>query len=79
MGSQVDWTQVLVALVAGLPATIAAVGTIWLSRQMRTPSGDAPGKLIEQTHELAIVNTEMTKNIHQGTAPPHPPHTTQEE
>jgi hypothetical protein len=45
---------------------------------MRTPSGDAPGKLIEQTHELAIVNTEMTKNIHQGTAPPHPPHTTQE-
>lgn len=78
MGSQVDWTQVLVALVAGLPSIVAAYFSYRIALNLRTPSGSKPGTLIEQTHELAIVNTELTKNVHERVAHEAPPHNPQE-
>lgn len=77
LGSPIDWTQVLIALIAGLPSTIAAIGAIYLAKQLRTPSGDTPGALIERTHELAIVNTEMTMDVHKQVG--HPPEQTTKE
>lgn len=68
LGSDIDWTQVIVAFVVGLPATLGAVFAYLNGRALRTPSGDRPGALIERTHELAIVNTELTAQTHKAVA-----------
>lgn len=65
MGSSVDWTQVMVALIAGLPATLAVVFSYLIRRQLRTPSGETIGVQVEQANHLAVVNTELTKQIHE--------------
>lgn len=66
MGSAIDWTQVVVALIAGLPAILGAVfsGVVWL--RIRTPSGTSIGTQVEQANHLAAVNTAMTKDIHES-------------
>lgn len=64
MGSEVDWTNVLVALIAGLPAIIAAVGAILIRRQLKTPSGDPIGKQVEQANHLAAANVGLTTAVH---------------
>jgi len=63
-GSEVDWTQVLLAAIGIVPATIAAVGTYLLHRQLRTPSGDTIGKVTERTHDLTAADVALTKEIH---------------
>ena len=65
MGSSVDWTQVLVALIAGLPAILGAVLSFVVVRRIKTPSGKSIGAQVESANELAIVNTELTKTIHE--------------
>lgn len=63
-GSAIDWTQVLVALVSVLPATVAAYFGYRIAAALRTPSGRRPGELLESTNDLSIVNTKMTQDIH---------------
>lgn len=69
----------LVALVAGLPAALGAVLSYLVIRRIRTPSGATIGTLTERTNELAIVNTEMTQDIHtsvrDGSTTTHPKET----
>lgn len=57
--SSIDWTNVLVALIAGLPAIIAAIGVLLLHRQIKTPSGTAIGEQIE-----GILHTALANNYH---------------
>lgn len=64
MGSAVDWTNVLVALIAGLPAIISAIGVIIIRAQLKTPSGESIGTQVEQANQLAHVNTALTTEIH---------------
>ena len=54
----------LVALVAGLPATLSVVLAYRIHRQLQTPSGAPIGAQVEQTNHLAEVNTIMTGEIH---------------
>lgn len=68
--SPIDWNTILLALVAGIPATVAAVGTIITSiyavrnhRNIRTPSGDTLGSIAERTHHLAEVNAVRSARI----------------
>ena len=46
---QIDWTQVLVVLVSGLPATIAAIGTVVITF------------LVAKTRAELTTNTQITK------------------
>ena len=76
--ADIDWTNVLVALIAGLPAIIAAfyargahVEGKTTNRQIRTPSGDTIGVVAERTHDLAAVATLSTAAaMKQGSEPP---------
>lgn len=63
----IDWTQVMLGLIAAIPGTFAVYLSYRIHRLIRTPSGNRIGALVESTNELAIVNTEMTKRIHENT------------
>lgn len=54
----------LIAVVASVPATIAAVGTYLLHRAIRTPSGDRIGSVVERTHALSAADVALTQDIH---------------
>lgn len=80
MGS-VDWTQVLVALIAGLPAILGAVFSYLVVVRTRTPSGDPIGTQVEQANHLAAANVGLTKAVHEkvvGDTPIPPPSLPQE-
>lgn len=67
-GSSVDWTQVLVAIVAGLPATLSVVFAYLIHRQIRTPSGENLGTLTEQTNHIQHAQTQLLLDVHRNTA-----------
>jgi len=84
--SAIDWTNVLVALIAGLPAIIAAVFAGLVHSQVKTPSGKSLGAVAEFAHDTAIANnlllaaqTRKTKTAepdtlkHGGESPPQVP------
>ena len=56
----VNWTNVLEALIAGLPAIIAAIASALYAKsihgQIKTPSGNTIGKVAEYTHDTSIAN-----------------------
>jgi ABC-type Fe3+ transport system permease subunit len=60
----VDWTQVLLALIAVVPGTIAAVGVLIVRRRLATPSGDPIGTVVERTHDLSSADLAMTTKVH---------------
>jgi hypothetical protein len=63
----VDWTQVLLALVGIIPATVAAWFAYRLRIAIRTPSGAPIGTVAEQTHHLTSANTAMLQRVHEDT------------
>lgn len=68
LGSSIDWTQVLLELIAIMPSLVAAYFAYRIHLNVRTPSGEALGVVSEQTHHLASVNTAMLKDVHRATA-----------
>jgi len=52
----VDWTNVLVALIAGTPAIIAAIGVYNVHEKIKTPSGKSIGKQVEDALHVALAN-----------------------
>jgi hypothetical protein len=65
LASSVDWTNVLVALIAGLPAIIAAVGVLLIHSKIKTPSGTSIGKQVED-----VLHTSLANNYHLRTLAP---------
>jgi hypothetical protein len=65
LASSIDWTSVLVAFVAGLPALIAAIGVLLVHAQIRTPSGQSIGRQIEGAHHVAIANNQRLVAINE--------------
>jgi len=63
----VNLTQLLGDLIAAIPAILTVILSYLIHRQIKTPSGRRIGELAESTNDLAIVNTEMTKSIHEET------------
>lgn len=65
--THVDWTQVLIvgvpAYIAALGAAIAAVIAAINHRNMKTPSGDSIGTVVERTHDLSAVTTAAATGI----------------
>ena len=64
LGSPIDWTQVLLALIAVVPGTIAAVGVLIVRKRITTPSGDPIGTVVERTHDLSSADLAMTTKVH---------------
>jgi hypothetical protein len=84
----IDWTQVIVALIAGLPAIIAAYYARGVKRDIKTPSGRTLGEQVEGTLYTSIGNAHRLDSIRRvvgsdppvnpeegpyGPAPPPPP------
>lgn len=63
----VDWTQVLVigvpAYIAAFGGAIAAVIAALNRRNLKTPSGDSIGAVMERTHDLAAVATAAATGV----------------
>lgn len=68
----IDWTNVLVALIAGLPAIIAAVFAGSVHRQVKTPSGKPLGQVAEYAHDTAIANNWLLSKANGETKPADP-------
>lgn len=74
MIATIAWTDVLVALVAGLPAIIAALFAGLTHRAVRTPSGERIGTQVEEAHHATSANTALlTAIVKSGPSPPSPP------
>lgn len=55
----IDWTTVIAALIAGLPAIIAAIFAAKVNSQIQTPSGPSIGKQVESAHLTGIANNML--------------------
>lgn len=72
MGS-IDWTNVIVALIAGAPAIIAAVFAARVNSQIKTPSGDSIGVQVEKAHHTGIANNSLLGLVvHSDNTAPEP-------
>lgn len=56
IASMIDWTNVLVALIAGAPAILAAIFAGIVLLKVRTPSGQSLGALTDDSHVRAVAN-----------------------
>lgn len=71
--ASVDWTNVLVALIAGLPAIIAAIAAMLVRRDIKTPSGTAIGKQVENALHTSLANNYHLRALGNTVgAPPSP-------
>lgn len=61
--SSIDWTQVIIAIVASLPATVSAIGVILMRRDIRTPSGTTIGRQVEDTNHNSLVSATQSLHI----------------
>jgi hypothetical protein len=57
--SSIDWTNVLLALIAALPGIVAAIYAGRVHAQVKTPSGKAIGAQVEDT-----LHTSLSNNYH---------------
>ena len=66
-GWSIDLTQVLIlgvpAYIGAIGGAIAAVISASNRRNMKTPSGDSIGTVVERTHDLAAVTTAAATGI----------------
>lgn len=72
MGSvlaSVNWTNVLVALIAGLPAIIAAFYAALVNRKVTTPSGKNIGPQVESAALAGAANNLMLAAENGATKP----------
>ncbi len=66
MVAAVNWTNVLVALIAGAPAIIAAIFGARIAKAIKTPSGARIGAVAESTHQTGVANNLLLKAAANG-------------
>ena len=59
----IDWTYVIVALIAGLPAIISAVLGAHIVQQIKTPSGEPIGRVSEKSHDMTSANFALLRKV----------------
>ncbi len=64
MASAIGWPDVMIALIAGLPAIIGAVTALLVRRSISTPSGERIGTVVEKAHDLTAADLAMTTKVH---------------
>ena len=65
MLAAIDWTNVIVTLIAASPAIIAAIYAGKVHGQIKTPSGKSAGEVLEYAHDTAIANNMLLRK-HNG-------------
>ncbi len=78
MVASVGWPDVAIALIAGLPAIISALAAVSVRRQIRTPSGTAIGKQVEDAHHVALANHYLIRATSKEMGVATPPSSTRE-
>lgn len=56
LAASIDYTTVIVALIAAIPATVAAYAALRNGRALKTPSKTSIGKQVEDALQTAIAN-----------------------
>jgi hypothetical protein len=63
MIAAIDWTYIIVALISGLPAIIAAIFAGRVNRKIRTPSGTPIGDQVENVLHTSLANHYRIRKI----------------
>lgn len=61
LADSIDWTNVLVAGIASLPALIAAIAAVATHRQVKPPSGGKLGDVAERALALSAIANEHSR------------------
>lgn len=70
--ASIEWTQVLIASIAAVPATIAAWASLSNRTSLKTPSGTTVGKQVENAHHVALANNYRLQALGDGFEVPMP-------
>jgi hypothetical protein len=62
----VGWPDVMVALIAGLPAIISAIVALRVHREIQTPNGNTIGTQVEQSQRTALASNYRLQAIGNG-------------
>ena len=66
-----DWQDVIIATLTLAGVIFNGFVAIYLTRQIRTPSGDTLGKVVERTHEnTAVTVLAITEDAKRRRKPP---------
>jgi hypothetical protein len=69
IASSIDWTNVILALIAAVPGIIAALYAGRIHGQIKTPSGKPLGQVAEYAHDTAIANNMLLSKANGHTKP----------
>lgn len=69
VAAAIDWTNVLDTFIYALPAIIAAVYAGRIHHQIKTPSGDKIGAVMEYAKDTAIANNLLLRKHNGPTVP----------
>lgn len=69
----------VVALIAAVPASIAALASLSNRQQLKTPSGTSVGKQVESAHHTAIANNYRLQSLGENLDVPMPEKASSEE
>jgi hypothetical protein len=73
-----DIYDVLVAIVAAIPATIGALTSLYVVKQIRTPSRTAIGKQVEDNRHVTLANHYLLRSTAKDVGIETPPATERE-
>lgn len=69
----VDWTVVIVAAIAAVPATVSAISGILNGRRLKTGNGEHLGQVVTQTRELVAEANQIAVAVAERDCIPHEP------
>ncbi len=61
--SAIDYTQVILGALTLIGVICNAAIAAWVTVQLRTPSGDRLGAVVERTHDMAAINAMAVRQI----------------
>jgi len=73
MVGTVDWTNILLALIAALPGIIAAIFAGSVHRKIKTPSGTPIGRQVENNLHTGLANHYKLRSIADKVKAPETP------
>lgn len=72
IAAMIDWTNVLVTVIVGLPAMIGAVASLRVHSQIKTPSKTSIGAQVENALQTALANHYRLRALAGDGMPPTP-------
>lgn len=66
----IDWTQIIVALIAGLPGLIAALASLHIRQAIKTPSKRRIGAQVEDAVHIGLTNAYRLESVRKNAGAP---------